>query len=315
MASLLSESETQDTLPFFEDTAPSFESNERILAPSIDEVDSNPEDLRTLRGSGRYFGVGDPSDAVQKAEIKCINCSQRGHRKRNCPHVICSYCGLMDDHYSQQCPKAIKCANCNGEGHYRSQCPHKWKRVKCVHCNSKNHSRDRCPSIWRSYYLLDSNVRRVLPVHKIFCYNCGGKGHFGDDCWEYRSSRVPNEDGSAFSGENLPQELKADYFRHLDNAGTEYRDSFSLYPEQKKNSHQASGGRRFNEAYYDEESSGARSKKSKKRKRDSDKNYSSSPHNSNFYPPPYQRSKSVPKPSSRGNVLPPKKNKKSELRY
>lgn len=304
--------EPEDVLPFVEDTTPSFDSSERILAPSIDEVDSNPEDLRNMRGKGRYFGVEDPSDSIGEAEPKCNNCAQKGHFKRNCPHVICSYCGLMDDHYSQQCPKAIKCANCNGEGHYRSQCPHKWKRVNCVVCNSNSHSRDRCPSIWRSYFLLDSSSRRNLPVHKIYCYNCGEKGHFGDDCWEYRSSRVPNEDGSAFSGENLPQKLKPEYYRHLDNASRDYteeRRPYSYEPKVHKSSRNYS---RFDEGNYLEESSSSQNKKSKKRKREKE---STSVNNSNFYPPPYQRSKNAPRPSSQGNTLPPKQKKRTELRY
>ena len=241
MSSLLSEVEIMDnTLPYITTTVLDTERHKndktdenltvesgspndskiKIIAPTIEEVDEDPESLRTLRGQGRYFGVvDDDEDGIKEAVPKCSNCSQRGHLKKNCPHVICTYCGAMDDHYSKHCPKAIKCANCNENGHYRSQCPHKWKRVYCTLCNSKKHSRERCPSIWRVYLIKDeknssghgSSMKKV-PFDKIFCYNCGSQGHFGDDCGKRRSSRVPNDDGSAFSGDNLPNKLKRSYY-------------------------------------------------------------------------------------------------------
>ncbi|CCK69516.1 TRAMP complex RNA-binding subunit KNAG_0C04130 [Huiozyma naganishii CBS 8797] len=220
MSGLLSEVESMDTLPFVTDTNPSSSSNgkPKLVAPSIEEVDGDPEVLRSLRGQGRYFGVEDgDKDSIKEAVPKCSNCSQRGHLKKHCTHVICTYCGSMDDHYSKQCPKAIKCTNCNENGHYRSQCPQKWKRIYCTLCNSKRHSRDRCPTIWRVYLLRDKKDRlKKVPFEKVYCYNCGSQGHFGDDCWGPRSSRVPKDDGSAFSGDNLDKTLGEQYYEYLD---------------------------------------------------------------------------------------------------
>lgn len=221
MSTLLSEVESIDTLPYVKDTTPTgsdSSSFNKLLAPSIEDVDANPEELRTLRGQGRYFGITDydSNGAIMEAEPKCNNCSQRGHLKRNCPHVICTYCGFMDDHYSQHCPKAIICTNCNANGHYKSQCPHKWKKVFCTLCNSKRHSRERCPSIWRSYLLKTKDANQGdFDFQTVFCYNCGNAGHFGDDCAERRSSRVPNTDGSAFCGDNLATKFKQHYFNQL----------------------------------------------------------------------------------------------------
>lgn len=206
-----------DTLPFIKDTTPMDDDDMRVIAPSIDQVGPDPNELRFLRGEGRYFGLED-SEGIKEPEPKCRNCSQRGHFKRDCPHVICTFCGSMDDHYSQHCPKAIKCANCNETGHYRSQCPNKWKRVFCTVCNSKRHGRDRCPSIWRSYLLRENISKKDLKLNfeSIYCYNCGGQGHYGDDCNQRRSSRVPNDDGSAFAGNNLGDHLRGKYYRHVD---------------------------------------------------------------------------------------------------
>ncbi|EGA63081.1 Air2p [Saccharomyces cerevisiae FostersO] len=60
------------------------------------------------------------------------------------------------------------------------------------------------------------------------------RGTFGDDCKEKRSSRVPNEDGSAFTGSNLSVELKQEYYRHMNRNSDEnedYQFSESIYDE------------------------------------------------------------------------------------
>lgn len=339
---MLSEVESMDTLPFERDSTPLTQvpQNEKLLAPSIDEVDENPESLRMLRGQGRYFGATDDDEGggILEAEPKCMNCSQRGHLKKKCPHVICTYCGSMDDHYSQHCTKAIKCSNCNEFGHYRSQCPKKWKKMFCTLCNSKNHSRERCPSIWRVYVVKEDTQKQSLPMHALYCYNCGSKGHFGDDCPKRRSSRVPNEDGSSFSGDNLSQPLKINYFQNLRKQKQEQSSSadYMTYEE-------------FDRAMYDDEP--RKNKKSQKRNRErssshldyggddnsnsyESRNYSNNNNrsnssrkrsrNSNYHPPPYQnhdnsqgqngRRKDF-KPVQTGGIFPPSRNRTHPLDF
>lgn len=301
---MLSEVESADSLPFFKDSSPAYMADDKkILAPSIEEVDSDPEKLRTIRGQGRYFGLEDSADAIVEPLPKCNNCSQRGHLKKNCPHVICSYCGMMDDHYSTHCPKTMRCSHCNESGHYRQHCPMKWKRIYCTLCNSSKHSRDRCPSIWRSYCLEESKKRRILPIHLIFCYNCGGKGHFGDDCLEQRSSRVPNDDGSAFAGNNLPSSVRRDYMRSLneyhDRKDRDNDDSYYDFYEPR-----STRGANYN------------SQKSKKQYVD----YGDA-RPSNFYAPPYKKNKGnknssiPPTPTIKGKVLPPKPTRSHPLDF
>ena len=52
-------------------------------------------------------------------------------------------------------------------------------------------------------------------ILNIYCYNCAKKGHYGDDCDLRRHSKVPNDDGSAFTGDNLPTALKDKYWKAL----------------------------------------------------------------------------------------------------
>ncbi|EJS44430.1 air2p [Saccharomyces arboricola H-6] len=284
--------------PFVVDTTSSTLSN-KIVAPSIEEVNSNPSELRVLRGQGRYFGVGDDGkDAIKKAARKCVNCFERGHLKKHCPHILCSYCGTADDHYSKHCPKAIKCSKCGEVGHYGSQCPHKWNKIQCTLCKSEKHLKERCPSIWRAYILVDDSKMaksKVLPFHTIYCYNCGEKGHFGDDCKKRRSSRVPNDDGSAFTGSNLSAELKQEYYCHV-NRNSKENENYQ-----------------FSGSIYDEEPLPTLSQK-----RHSQDDYSHSSRNkrriSNFHPPPYQK-RNIIQPTIRGETLSIDNNSSKHMRY
>lgn len=325
--SALSEVETHDSLPFKVDTAPMPAMDPtKLVAPSIEQVDEDPEVLRSMRGEGRYFGVGDDEagapGSVREALPKCNNCSQRGHLKRNCPHVICTYCGSMDDHYSQHCPKAIRCANCNERGHYRSQCPKKWKKVYCTVCDSNRHSRDRCPSIWRVYMLrndIDQTKQTKgglsMDMAKVYCYNCGRHGHFGDDCGDRRSSRVPNDDGSAFAGENLSSVLKEEYFDKIETgysiANTGYsRNSSreSLYDEYANQRSYNNNNQfdyddyEYDDAMYDEK---PQSNKRAKRQRGGD-NYNNGNRRNSYNNGNRQNSynnNNVIQPTRRGNVV------------
>lgn len=213
----------------------SVQQEESLIIGVDDSCESNHgyqsgDDLCTLRGEGRYFGVLELSgEAIGRGDIRCNNCNERGHIKRECPHTICSYCGVMDEHESQHCPKSIKCTICNESGHYRSQCPQKWKKINCSICNAKTHTVDNCPTVWRSYVLKTDEIheKQQVDMPSVYCYNCGYAGHFGDDCNERRSSRVPNHDGSAFSGENLSRMFKKKYYNSLEHDdGNQYKEDY-----------------------------------------------------------------------------------------
>lgn len=100
----------------------------------------------------------------------------------------------------------------------------------CPSCKCKNitHEPLRCPKIWRTYVLKENswiNDRPILPIHTVYCYRCGGKGHLGDDCFKSdMSTKVISED-SAFSGKNLEQPLSKIYYKTLKRQN-ENSDSF-----------------------------------------------------------------------------------------
>lgn len=183
-------------------------------APDITEVSNDKDQLASLRGQGRYFGVEDPEEVPI-----CSNCQRRGHIKRQCKVVICHACGMVDDHYESQCPKSMVCTNCGGKGHFRTNCKEPIKRLFCQECESKNHSNDRCPTIWRDYIVQPQADKCAFPMEMVYCYNCAQRGHYGDECTEWRVSKTPNLNGSAFSGENLPKKLIGQYYSNINKVG------------------------------------------------------------------------------------------------
>lgn len=203
-----------------------------VYAPELGEVANDKDALATLRGQGRYFGVTDPDVDLPV----CSNCQRRGHIRSQCKVVVCHACGKVDDHYESQCPNSMVCSNCGEKGHFRNNCTHKRKHLFCQECESHNHTSDRCPTIWRDYIVrpVGKDTKVPYPSATIFCYNCADKGHYGDECRLPRTSKTPNLNGSAFSGENLPKTLVGQYFTNFKNSAghstkRRYEDAFSNY--------------------------------------------------------------------------------------
>lgn len=193
---------------------------DEIISLPFEQVNDNADELIELRGEGRYFGVTDPEkgttiNAKQSLGPLCDNCHRRGHTRAKCKTVICHKCGVVGDHYETQCPSTMICSRCGQRGHMASTCTSKTrKRQYCRHCDTFNHDDDTCPSIWRSYITKgDGKPSQTLPI--IYCYNCGDDTHFGDECHRQRSSRIPNKNGSAFSGTNLPKNLRSVYQQRM----------------------------------------------------------------------------------------------------
>ena len=207
--------------------------DEPITSFAMEEVNDDPDELIDLRGEGRYFGVTGPDDDNQQSLGPiCDNCHERGHRRAQCKVVICHKCGKVGDHYETQCPSTLVCLRCGEKGHYVLECKSKVrKRQYCRNCDTFQHGDEDCPSIWRSYLTKrtanDDQESLVLP--NISCYNCGSDEHFGDECNKQRTSRIPNL-GSAFSGNNLPRNLRPLYFLRLKSSNSGASNDYDYNP-------------------------------------------------------------------------------------
>ncbi|KAK9452340.1 uncharacterized protein V1518DRAFT_425286 [Limtongia smithiae] len=164
-----------------------------------DEVDEQSyiQELVEVRGDGRYFGNGDGG-----REILCINCHKPGHMASECRVIVCSTCGEVGDHLTRNCPKTKRCSNCNKLGHTAASCVERRKDIYCSRCRSSRHGHETCPSIW-CYYTFSGQP--LKPIERMYCYNCGEEGHFGDDCPRPPPPLQPVLDGTAFSVSNLPE--------------------------------------------------------------------------------------------------------------
>ncbi|KAG9089260.1 hypothetical protein FRC06_001647, partial [Ceratobasidium sp. 370] len=144
-------------------------------------------------GATRYF-VPEVGAITKKL---CRTCGEEGHIAKFCKKLICLTCG-----------------------HVVSTCPQPRGQQGCDRCGSFTHIRQRCLEQFKSYiYLSDSERLRVLEeraelenlsfgeggegyiARHIWCYNCGGPGHWGDDCQEPRPYSTP-KDPCAFSSHN-----------------------------------------------------------------------------------------------------------------
>ncbi|KAF8607517.1 hypothetical protein BDV93DRAFT_270854 [Ceratobasidium sp. AG-I] len=169
----------------------------------------------------------------------CRTCGEEGHIAKFCKKLICLTCGERDDHDTRNCPMRVVCFNCGGKGHvvsvrclcwyYRllansflktQTCPQPRGRAGCDRCGSATHILQRCPEQFKTYiYLSDAERLEVLKerttleslsfgeggegyiARHIWCYNCGGAGHWGDDCQESRPYSTP-DDPCAFGSHN-----------------------------------------------------------------------------------------------------------------
>lgn len=138
----------------------------------------------------RYFYAGKNSKTVNLNDaVKCFTCAKPGHLSERCDASKCPHCGIMGQHVSWACPKFRRCQKCAERGHDLSNCPYKLSRpghknIICDLCQRAGHPEDECEMIWRTSgkpWESDINPATV----NLFCYECGAKGHLGNDC-QYR---------------------------------------------------------------------------------------------------------------------------------
>ncbi|KAJ3788413.1 hypothetical protein GGU11DRAFT_753523 [Lentinula aff. detonsa] len=200
-----------------------------IIAPASEDQDyveyldfGDPEEL----GITRYFQL-EPSKTKAPSVNVCKRCGTKGeHKTRDCSVIICLTCGVRNEHTTHSCPISKVCFACGMKGHLSGSCPNRGKLANayddCDRCGSSSHATNECPTHWRIYhYVTDAariNTMEVRQAKKTrplgqggegyiaedsWCYNCGERGHWGDDC-EITQHVYDIPDGnSAFGHTNL----------------------------------------------------------------------------------------------------------------
>ncbi|KAJ6599088.1 hypothetical protein DFH09DRAFT_1021879 [Mycena vulgaris] len=155
----------------------------------------------------RYY---DEEPEERRTKIVCKKCGAEGeHTTPQCTVLICMTCGARDEHPTRNCNIGKTCFTCGMKGHINIDCPNRyasktWHMDGCGRCASSSHQTSECPMLWRLYvYLEDAEQEHVLQARKEkkgmplgqggegyiagdeWCYNCGGSGHWGDDCREF----------------------------------------------------------------------------------------------------------------------------------
>ncbi|KAI1207256.1 uncharacterized protein F4807DRAFT_436370 [Annulohypoxylon truncatum] len=163
---------------YIQDDAPSVQ-NETTPSPSNRRARKKPlspdEELRLQR---RYFPLAeDPS-------IFCLCCSGIGHKTIQCPLLQCKFCG-SEEHRIFACPTRRRCSKCRQLGHRAETCNEKLalapgEQDECAFCGAE-HSDEQCTEIWRTYKVVPGQQKKVKDI-PVFCYTCGGSGHYGPEC-------------------------------------------------------------------------------------------------------------------------------------
>lgn len=152
--------------------------------------------------TARYFST------VQS--LRCYACNSTDHLAKDCSvqkrGAVCYMCG-SGDHTRSTCTQEV-CYACHRLGHISKECPEPKRprsfygpTERCKDCGAYAHPTDNCPLLWRCYRwdrevtAQDSaSFQEYFRKLRKFCYFCGYKGHFGDDC----ANRARKNQFSAF---------------------------------------------------------------------------------------------------------------------
>ncbi|KAI8975091.1 hypothetical protein BDF20DRAFT_876851 [Mycotypha africana] len=123
----------------------------------------------------------------------CHSCWQRGHYATNCPN--CRRCGGPKH---GRCAGADYCYKCKQRGHFQEDCVNPKENEPCKRCKAFDHQTNYCPSI----YIVYKGKGQPQTQFRPYCFFCGRKGHYGDDCpsksskpnfYPYRQSNNAND--------------------------------------------------------------------------------------------------------------------------
>jgi hypothetical protein len=265
---------------------------EKSVTTSVTTTTENfDEDLDNKKGTTRYFAP------QAKKEVVCYFCRQTGHLSVDCDQkkTLCPIC--KENHDPLKCPYSNACLKCACIGHQSRDCPNLWQRQNCKFCYEV-HNTVECPYLWRRYNvnIFASRQQSNTKINR-YCYNCGLKGHFGDECGERRYNRVFKVSAQSSKNEDpIPitnEELEA---WHYDK---EKQNSFSLKKKhtqrnhnQKHNHSHHHSNSSHNYDKYDDHYDDYDSKRNRNRKRSRNQDYDDDFDNDYSYKNDYKKIKS-----------------------
>ena len=169
-----------------------------------------------LREQVRYFHIARDLQSIDFAAtpVRCLVCTHVGHMAASCPKLTCADCGKFNDHFPPFCPTIKKCPRCREHGHNETQCKSKLKlsnsETTCDLCSRSGHVEDDCELVWRTSGLPGCISLANNRLKYVFCYECGKRAHFGNDCPTRRprkpmgtSTWTSNQASSPLSGNQL----------------------------------------------------------------------------------------------------------------
>ncbi|KAJ1970988.1 hypothetical protein H4R34_005885 [Dimargaris verticillata] len=173
-----------------------------------------------------YSYLDDEEQVGNRYFIEEQNTPDRFGRRRTL-EIVCFTCG-SEDHRASACPVSQDvCFNCKERGHVSRDCNRpKLRGDRCGQCGSPYHHRSECPLIWRQYVYVDRVDKSLIeqfPLRRpvgAYCYQCAGRGHWGDDCLETGRNRLAYREFSAF---NAHIETMPDFHPDADQVNAEIR--------------------------------------------------------------------------------------------
>ena len=197
-------SSTEDAM---DDAMKEYADSERMLLPNLQRqspsrfqskrevrilADLSPEDLNAQL---RYFYfTKDPKELSHYLPIHCLVCGKTGHMATDCEYLACGICEAYNRHVTANCSASVRCPKCGEQGHKEPNCPYKLQRLSrqemiCDLCKRTGHTEEECELLWRTSGrpwesdMSDQSIR-------IFCYECGNRGHLGNDCMTRRPGKA-----------------------------------------------------------------------------------------------------------------------------